>query len=475
MNTRLSAAWAEREPRSAWVLLVMAAAAGSIVGGLALGSDQGGRLTSAFMLPLAAVAAVAFAWLVFARFELFVLTILAMRAALDAFGGLGGGLGAAGAVSVIFLCVGTIWLFAEPIAQRVPVPRFVWPVAAFVGAGALSILVAKNQIGATEDVIRFATLVVIVLVLNQLLTSERTLKHLLVAVYLSLGIPALVGAYQVATKTGFHVSASFSRVRGTFDHPNPFSIYLTMLIVMGVALVLKVERRSVKLLLFGAIGLCGVFLLLTYTRSAWIAMIAGLLVVAFYEGKRLFPIMGFAVVLVVMLVPSVAMRFSDLSTETTQSGAAGNSLVWRFEYWQQALQLSENPVVGAGLRTVQASTDVSKEPHNDFIRVYVETGLIGLSAYLWFLFSLGRSARRAIRNTRRPLEHSVAVGFAGCLASFLLLSLVSNVISQLVILWYFLAFAVAAAAAPRLERKAVSLEAASTGFTPISFRSPVPR
>ena len=240
------------------------------------------------------------------------------------------------------------------------------------------------------------------------------------AVYVSLAIPALVGAYQVVTKTGYHVSASFSRVRGTFDHPNPFAIYLTMLIIMGVALVLKVQRRSVKLLLLGAIGLsAALFLLLTYTRSAWIATLAGLLVVAFYQGKRLLPIMGFAVVLVVLLVPSVAERFSDLSTETTQSGAAGNSLVWRFEYWQQALELSENPIAGAGLRTVQASTDVSKEPHNDFIRVYVETGLIGLSAYLWFLVSLARSARRSIRHTRSPLEHSVAVGFAGCLAAFL--------------------------------------------------------
>ncbi len=188
MTTRLSAAWAEREPRSGWTLIVIAAAAGSVIGGMALGSQQG-RLVSAVMLPLAAAAAVVFAWLVFARFELFVLTILAMRATLDAFGGVGGGLGAAGAISVIFLCVGTIWLFAEPISRRVPVPTFVWPVAAFVGAGALSILFARNQIGAIEDVIRFATLVVIVLVLNQLLTTERALKHLLVAVYVSLGDP----------------------------------------------------------------------------------------------------------------------------------------------------------------------------------------------------------------------------------------------------------------------------------------------
>jgi O-antigen ligase len=226
----------------------------------------------------------------------------------------------------------------------------------------------------------------------------------------------------------------------------------------------------VKLLLLGAIGVSGTFLLLTYTRSAWIATLAGLLVVAFYQGKRLVPIMGFAVVLVVLLVPSVAERFSDLSTETTQSGAAGNSLVWRFEYWKQALELSENPIVGAGLRTVQASTDVSKEPHNDFIRVYVETGLIGLSAYLWFLVSLARSARRSIRYTRSPLEHAVAVGFAGCLAAFLLLSLVSNVISQLVILWYFLAFAVAAAAGPRLERKPMTFDQMSAGLSPTSYQ-----
>ena len=118
---------------------------------------------------------------------------------------------------------------------------------------------------------------------------------------------------------------------------------------------------------------------------------------------------------------------------------------------------------------------MSKEPHNDFIRVYVETGLIGLSAYLWFLFSLARSARRSIRSTRSPLEHSVAIGFAGCLAAFLLLSLVSNVISQLVILWYFLAFAVAATAGPRLERAAPSRDGSADGLTPIVFRSQLPR
>jgi len=47
---------------------------------------------------------------------------------------------------------------------------------------------------------------------------------------------------------------------------------------------------------------------------------------------------------------------------------------------------------------------------------------------------------------------------------------VSNVISQLVILWYFLAFAVAAAAGPRLERRTTAFDQMSTGLSPTSYQ-----
>jgi hypothetical protein len=40
----------------------------------------------------------------------------------------------------------------------------------------------------------------------------------------------------------------------------------------------------------------------------------------------------------------------------------------------------------------------------------------------------------------------VAVGFAGCFVAFVLVSLVANVMSQAVVLWYLFAFATCAAA-----------------------------
>ena len=50
-------------------------------------------------------------------------------------------------------------------------------------------------------------------------------------------------------------------------------------------------------------------------------------------------------------------------------------------------------------------------------------------------------AVRSVRRAPPGLPRRVAVGFAGCVAAFLVVSLASNVVSQVVLLWYFAAFA----------------------------------
>jgi hypothetical protein len=88
--------------------------------------------------------------------------------------------------------------------------------------------------------------------------------------------------------------------------------------------------------------------------------------------------------------------------------------------------------------------------------MFVETGVIGLCAYLAFLTALIMGTVHTLRTTRRGISRGMAVGFAGCLAAFMFESLGANLISQVVVLWYFFAFAAVAAAAgrftPRAER-----------------------
>ena len=142
-------------------------------------------------------------------------------------------------------------------------------------------------------------------------------------------------------------------------------------------------------------------------------------------------------------------RFATLTAEEQVAGRpeTGNSLQWRINYWTKVLPLAnQNPVTGIGLNMTQYQTSAAKQPHNDFIRAYVETGLVGLAAYVMVHFFLLRNAVLAVqRSARGSLENGVAAGALGCAVAFLIGSLGSNMMSNVVSLWYLVAFSAAAA------------------------------
>jgi len=65
-------------------------------------------------------------------------------------------------------------------------------------------------------------------------------------------------------------------------------------------------------------------------------------------------------------------------------------------------------------------------------------------------------ARQGLRHSGPGFDRSIAVGFAGCVIAFVLISIVSNVITEVIVLWYYVAFAAAAYAVtkfPASERE----------------------
>ncbi|MGZ8570852.1 MAG: O-antigen ligase family protein [Actinomycetota bacterium] len=434
------------------VLVIVVAVLAAMAAGVALG---GGGSRAAVLAPLMIVAVIGLAWLAMIRFTLFVAVILVLRSSLDALSFSSSGVDAfdpAALVSVGFLLAGSMWYAVQPRETRVPVSPMVAPMILLTVVGAVSTLLAPGAGAGLVDVIKLATVAMILLVMNQLLQDFRDARLITIAVFVSAVIPLGVAALQFLTDAGLHYSGTFGRVKATFEHPNPLAIYLTFVILMGVAMLPYVHRR-LRPWLLGIVAASGVVLLLTYTRSAWIATFAGLLVIGYFYGKRVVGVVGLAAVAIMLTVPSVATRFADLDTTTTATGEAGNSLVWRFEYWNEALQLSDSPFLGEGLSAVRLEAAEAKAPHNDFIRVYVETGIAGLVAYLWFLVSAIRVAGVGLLEVHDSPYRGLVVGFAGVLAAFLILSLVSNVITQLVLLWYFATLASLATAAPRLAAR----------------------
>ena len=180
------------------------------------------------------------------------------------------------------------------------------------------------------------------------------------------------------------------------------------MITLMVSIYPHVDRRW-KLAVVPLTIACGGCLIATYSRGAWVATVVALVVIGLLQDRRILWMLGGAIVVIALAVPSVGVRLSDLWSLRGETGAPGNSLIWRFEYWREVLALQDNPVLGIGFKEVEQSLTGAKAPHNDPIRIFVETGIVGFAvAYIWLLVTLGRHRRGRRSGERHPGSREVS-------------------------------------------------------------------
>ncbi|WP_121159352.1 O-antigen ligase family protein [Micromonospora pisi] len=442
---------------AALVVTVVAVAAGL---SMAAGDRKG------VVLPLAAVAGIAVAVLALTRFAGYVLLMLAVRSCVDLFKLTGPSAGQAGSadtaraadpstlLAVLFLLAAGLWLAAQLRRHgRLRGSPLSWAMLLVGVTSLISALGAARPSNSLLEALRILTVVVMFVVLEQLIPDTVGIRRVLIACYASLVLA--LGYTVVLSLLGnppAEVKGDFTRISGTFSQSTTFGRYLMFMVIFGFA-VYRFLGRRLRVVLGVLLALSLLFLLLTNTRSALLGAAIGLVVVAvLHRSKRMLVTLCLVAVAGVALVPAVGERFAQLANSRAVGGdPTGNTLAWRLGYWTEIVTLANrNPVTGIGPNMTQRETDEAKKPHNDFLRAYVETGLLGLGAYLAMLVAFLYTARTALR--RAPpasFERGVAVGFAGCATAFVAISAASNVISNVVTLWYFVAFAAAASAIAR--------------------------
>ncbi|GGM09554.1 MULTISPECIES: O-antigen ligase family protein [Micromonospora] len=448
-----------------WLLTGGAAvlcAAVAVLAGLATG--QGNPI--GVLLPLVVATGLIVAVLALTRFAAYVLLMLAVRSCVDLFKVSGPTAGRADLgpsaraldlstiLAVLFLLAAGLWLAAQ-LRQRGRLRGSPLGVALLlVGATSLvSAVGAAQPVPSGLEALRIGTVVVMFVVLEQLMPDLPAVRRVLLAAYASL---ALALGYTVLMSLlgspPAEVKGDFTRISGPFSQSTTFGRYLMFMVIFGFGIHRYLSRR-LRLGLGVLLALSLVFLLLTNTRSAILGAALGLLVVAvLHRSRALLLALCVVAVTATALLPTVTQRFGQLADSTAVGGGpTGNTLAWRVGYWSEIVSLANrNPVTGIGPNMTKFEADEAKKPHNDFLRAYVETGLAGLLAYLAMMALCVHTGLTALR--RAPpgtLGRGIAVGFVGCAVAFVAVSAASNVISNVVTLWYYVAFAAAASAIAR--------------------------
>jgi hypothetical protein len=249
---------------------------------------------------------------------------------------------------------------------------------------------------------------------------------------------------------------SIQRAMGTFASPNQLSLYLAFLIILATNLLIR-QQGSKKALIFMG-GLFTGVLILTVSRSGWLALITGL-GISFILWRRKQKITLFALtLLVIAIVLGLVLGLDQwLIHSFTGKEASAN---YHADMLQQNIQtIAENPF-GVGLGRVGArgvrflSNDQKYYPTESYL---MQTGLeLGIPGLILFLSLIFMSAILTYRNifltTDRWSRALVVSAFAAIAAAFVHSILIPDLQDMAVssYLWFLVGIAIRL---PTMERQ----------------------
>lgn len=257
----------------------------------------------------------------------------------------------------------------------------------------------------------------------------------------SSALPALYALYDIATNFG---GAGEFRLQSTFTHPNIFAFYLMLVVSLGFYMIKsRPPGQAVRHAFLGAYLLFLVgLLILTQTRSAWLACFAVFFAYGLMFQRRYLLYLALAAALG-LLIPAVRDRVVDLaSADVVAHQAKMNSFAWRVALWDAALQWME-PIryaFGYGIGAFRENAPVffaqgdgiRWDAHNVYVQWFFDLGAIGLVAYLWIHARLLYLLRPLLR-----IDRLLGFVIIALIASYLFVSLSDNMMFYLVFNWYF--------------------------------------
>jgi O-antigen ligase len=257
-------------------------------------------------------------------------------------------------------------------------------------------------------------LIFIVLITTLKNSKNKILKYIVTPLILCGLATSILAIYQHFTgwmvPWDFWENRNTFRITGWYGYPNAVGLFLAPLVPLAIyGLIEKIKKIRAKnkdclmpYILFLITAPFAIFF--AKSTGGLIGVVAGLGILLLFYKKTRWPtvVIGILAIISIFSLPNL----SNLREELTMQDRSGQI---RIAMWGEASALlTERPIFGAGLRSygeriVPYHTTVNGEgieifhlPHNLFLAIWVNTGLLGLFSFLWmiiimvrmFLFSL---------------------------------------------------------------------------------------
>ncbi len=235
------------------------------------------------------------------------------------------------------------------------------------------------------------------------------------------------------------------RLKASFSNENDFAGYLIAVLPVLFCLIFIALDRIKKnaLLVFKAVlallFITGLFLLAkTFGRGAWLGYVVSMIflgLASFWCNRRNIAGTGaaatkpfFIIVLFFVLTPLIAGSLFAGPIKRRLVGPSGSfGIIARTYQWEKAADMIEDfPLFGTGPNSYTAinayyekSGATGGYPHNSYLHMAVETGIIGLGVFLWVLWRFFYIGLKNIRSALAEYDWNNILAIFGIMAGVL--------------------------------------------------------
>lgn len=196
---------------------------------------------------------------------------------------------------------------------------------------------------------------------------------------------------------------------------NGLAAFEAQFVIFLLALAALEGKRLLRLGYVALAGSSAICLMYSLSRGGYLAVLAGCLFLGLVKQRKLLVVLTLFVCMWTSLVPRAVQERVQM-TYDENSGQLDHSAAVRVNLWEEAMHVFDsNPMIGVGFYTYAYTEHLNnyKDTHNIFVKVLVETGVLGLLIFLWLLAKTFGTGYRLFRRARDPFLASLGLGLAG--------------------------------------------------------------
>jgi len=329
----------------------------------------------------------------------------------------------------------------------------------FMVCGALSFINTPSIKDSVHGMTKLLKFFMIFIVCSENIKDREHFRRIAISIACAISLIGVDALWQVFSGKDFIRGNSLqgviglSRATASFPGCNGMGVYLTALtpLVAGIALFFPLRKEKSLFSLAALIGSIGVYLSLS--RGAGMGLFISLLFLSLVKKNK---VMVSALILLLLVYPLVmpknikewakSVNYNPLImlTDETRIGIYRNTMY----------MISQHPFIGVGINTfsrnygkyrmaaVEATNPTADGfyAHNNFLHMAGEVGLLGLGAFLAFLFFVLKAIWLSFKKNADPFLRALSVSVFAAIIAYLINGLTETSLyySRIVMIFWFL-------------------------------------